>query len=124
VAAKLESVTAFAASKLVEQGALLVDIRESGELARARVPGAAHVPLSGLDNSDIPAQPGQAVIFFCATGGRTASYAGQLAAKAGGRKAYVMQGGISGWMMTGLPTEQGNDSGGPRQRGFLSRLFA
>lgn len=120
--ARLESITAFAASKLVEQGALLVDIRESGELARAGVPGAAHVPLSRLAVSEIPAGSDQAVIFFCASGGRTSSYASQLAAKAGARKAYVMDGGISGWMMAGLPTEQGNDGGG-HPRGLLSRLF-
>ncbi len=122
MAVKLESVTAFAASKLTEKGALLVDIRESGELARARLPGAAHLPLSRLAVSEIPAASGQPVIFFCASGGRTASYASQLAAKAGDRKAYVMEGGISGWMMAGLPTEQGTGGGGDR-RSVFSRLF-
>lgn len=120
--AKLESITAFAASKMVEQGALLVDIREGGELARASVPGAAHVPLSRLDVSEIPAGADQPVIFFCASGGRTATYADKLAAKASGRKAYVMQGGISGWMMAGLPTERGGDDGSAR-RGVFTRLF-
>jgi rhodanese-related sulfurtransferase len=122
VATKLESITAFAASKLVEQGALLVDIRESGELTRAAIAGAAHVPLSRLAISEIPAKDTQPVIYFCASGGRTASYAPQLAAKAGSRKAYVMQDGISGWMMAGLPLDQGA-GGGAGQRGFFSRLL-
>jgi rhodanese-related sulfurtransferase len=122
MAKSLIPITAKAAHDLAAEGALLVDIREPGEVARLRIAGAANVPLSGLGNNSLPAAKGQAVVFFCASGGRTASYAAQLAAKAGDAKAYVMQGGISSWMMAGLPTEQaqGDTRNTP---GIFARLF-
>jgi rhodanese-related sulfurtransferase len=123
MAKSLTPVTAKAAQDLAAEGALLVDIREPGEVARVRIPGAANVPLSGFGNSALPAAEGQAVVFFCASGGRTTSYAAQLAAKAGEAKAYVMQGGISSWMMAGLPTEQGDGEEAGAGRSFFSRLL-
>jgi rhodanese-related sulfurtransferase len=121
MAKSLVPVTAKAAHDLVAKGARLVDIREPGEVARVRIAGAANVPLSRFGNSALPAAPDQPVVFFCASGGRTTSYAAQLAAKAG-PIAYVMQGGISSWMMAGLPTEQGNPDAAAG-RGIFSRWF-
>jgi rhodanese-related sulfurtransferase len=104
---RLKNINAVTAADLSKNGALLVDIRERGEVARIAIPGAHHAALSTLQQSEIPGPAEQAVIFFCASGGRTSTYAALLAAKANGRDAYVMDGGIGGWYRAGLPTTAG-----------------
>ena len=54
-----KTISPAAAAALVENGALLVDIRELAERQAGVIPGAAHAPLSALPNCDIPAAPGQ-----------------------------------------------------------------
>src|SRR5262245_53118176 len=39
------------ARRLMESGALLIDIREADEHAREKIPGARHLPLSKLDEA-------------------------------------------------------------------------
>jgi len=88
------------ARALIDQGAVLVDIREADEHARERVPGARHNPLSRLAPVDAPA--GAAVIFHCRSGARTAANATRLA-DAAGCDAYLLEGGIDAWKRAGLP---------------------
>ena len=88
------------ARALIDQGAILVDIREADEHARERVPGARHNPLSRLSRVEAPA--GAAVIFHCRSGARTAANATQLA-DAAGCDAYLLEGGIDAWKRAGLP---------------------
>jgi rhodanese-related sulfurtransferase len=119
----LKTVDAHTAAKLHKDGALLVDVRESGEHAQARIPGSQLVSLSRFGMSELPLAPGQAVVFFCASGGRTSAHATRLAEKAGTADAYVMQGGISAWRQAGLPVESGSGSSEDVRPGFLSRVF-
>ena len=89
------------AKKLIDAGAVLVDIREADEHARSRIPAARHVPLSRLDALDIP--PGaNGVIFHCRSGNRTASHADRLT-RCTDREAYMLDGGIDAWRSAGLP---------------------
>lgn len=87
------------ARRLVEEGAILVDIRELDEHARERVPGARHHALSRL--STIDTGGATAVIFHCRSGARTAANASRLA-NAVGCEAYVLEGGIDAWKKAGL----------------------
>lgn len=85
---------------------MLVDVRERDEHARARIPGARNVPLSGLDQAELAAGPGAVVLFHCKSGMRTLGNADKLAAKAGaGCQAYVVEGGLDAWREAGLPVE-------------------
>ena len=58
----LRTITPVEAQRLVDQGAVLVDIREADEHARERIPGARHIALSKLDEADFAARSGQTVI--------------------------------------------------------------
>ena len=118
----LKSIEPHAALKLQERGALLVDVREPGEHAQTRIPGARNVALSRFTGSDLALGPGQAVVFFCASGNRTNVYAAELAAKAGAADAYVMRGGLSAWGRAGLAVETARDGGAP-SRGMFARMF-
>ena len=122
--ANMKNIDASAAARLKDEGALMVDVREPGEYARMRIPGSVNIALSRLEGSALPTTAGQKVVFFCASGNRTAVNASRLAAKAGKAPAFVMQGGIFGWTGAGLPVETGRlaEEGG-KQRGFFSRIL-
>ena len=92
------------AKRLLERGAILVDIREADEYARENIPGARHLPLSKLDEMDLAVHEGQPVIFHCKSGMRTLGNAPRLAAKSGEScQAYVLAGGLDAWKKAGLP---------------------
>ena len=98
----LKSVSPERAAQLVRAGAALVDVRESEEHARERIPGARHHALSTIDVQS-PARPGDEVlIFHCKSGGRTNAAAAKLASAAA-CEAYVLEGGIEAWKRAGLP---------------------
>ena len=99
------------ARALIDQGAVLVDIREADEHMRERVPGARHNPLSRL--SPVEAPPGAAVIFHCRSGARTSANASRLV-DAAGCDAYLLEGGIDAWKRAGLPLAT-PPKGAPRQ---------
>lgn len=122
----LKTIDAQTAERLQKQGALLVDVREPGEYAQARIPGSQNIALSRLEASALPLGPSQPVVFFCAGGTRTTVNAGRLAAKAGDAEAYVMTGGLSAWRSAGLPLEAGQKDGAADARpaqGIFSRLL-
>jgi len=96
----LPSIDAVRAKRLIDDGAILVDVREADEHAREHVPGARHHALSRL--SAIDTGGAKAVIFHCRSGARTAANAPRLAG-AVGCDAYVLEGGIDAWKKAGLP---------------------
>jgi rhodanese-related sulfurtransferase len=118
----MKSVAPEAAAELMRAGALMVDVREDGEFAQARIPGSHSLALSRLEMGELPLAEGQAVVFLCASGNRTNVHAARLARKAGDAEAYVMAGGLSAWSRAGLPVETGRSGEEPRG-GLLSRLF-
>lgn len=100
----LPTITPERARSLIEEGAILIDIREADEHARERIPGAHHLALSRLDEADLAVHQGKPVIFHCRSGARTLSNAGRLAGRLGGDcDAYVVEGGLDAWRKAGLP---------------------
>ena len=89
------------ARELIARGAVLVDIREADEHARAHIAAARHEPLSRLGQLDID-KDAVAVIFHCRTGHRTAGHADRLA-QSTGTEAFILDGGIDAWRRAGLP---------------------
>ncbi len=101
----LRSIGPREAKQLMDDGALLVDIREGDEYAREHIPGARHLPLSRLAQAELAAEHGGAVIFHCRTGARTRSNADRLAAKLDAPcEALMLDGGLEAWRKAGLPT--------------------
>lgn len=96
----LPTIDVTRARRLLDEGAVLIDIREADERAREHVPGARHNPLSRL--SAVDPRGAKAVIFHCRSGARTAANAQRLAA-ATACEAYVLEGGLEAWKKAGLP---------------------
>ncbi|WP_234683113.1 rhodanese family protein [Bradyrhizobium monzae] len=92
------------ARRLLDSGALLIDIREADEHAREKIPGAHHLPLSKLDEADLAVHRGKPVIFHCRSGMRTQANALRFATKLGETcEAYIVEGGLDAWRKAGLP---------------------
>jgi len=88
---------------MVEEGALLVDVREIDEYQQVRIPGSSFMPLSSLSEqfeelpTDIP------VILYCRTGSRSAHAVTALTYHASFTNVVNMEGGIVEWYEEGLP---------------------
>lgn len=92
------------AERLQDGRAILVDIREPDEFARRQVKGAVSRPLSTLSGASLGVDPGKPVVFACRSGMRTEAHCERLAAAAGG-EAFILEGGLEGWIAAGLPVE-------------------
>lgn len=103
----LPTISADRAKLLLDQGAMLVDIREADEHAREKIAGARHLPVSKLDEADLAVHAGRPVIFHCKSGARTLANSPRLAAKLAklgeGCEAYIVEGGLDAWKKAGLP---------------------
>lgn len=100
----LKHITAAEAKKLVDQGAVLIDIREASEYAAENIPGAKNAPLTRLGSGETIKDP--VVVFHCKSGARTRMNARGLAECAEG-EAYILDGGIEAWKAAGLPVKRG-----------------
>jgi len=95
----LPNITPAEAKRLVDKGAILIDIRRPDEHARERIPGARNQPIDSLSVIDNKSRP---VIFHCMSGLRTQIYAAKLAASASG-ESFIVEGGLQAWKKDGLP---------------------
>lgn len=93
------------AQQWLEEGALLVDIREADEYAREHIAAACSMPLSRWQAGDLAPIGSQKVIFHCKSGQRTQHNAVHLAAGTSANR-YLLQGGLEAWKAAGLPTEK------------------
>lgn len=99
-----ESVAPEKVKRLIEQGALLIDIRDTTEYLREHIPDARSFPLTDiLSGKKIDNPEGLPVIFYCLSGGRTAQNAITLMATAGPVLAFILAGGIDSWKSARLP---------------------
>jgi rhodanese-related sulfurtransferase len=86
---------------------VLVDVREESEFAAGRLPGAVHIG-KGVIERDIEAKvpdPATPLVLYCGGGFRSALAADALQ-KMGYTNVVSMDGGWSGWVRAGLPTEK------------------
>ena len=85
----------------------LVDVREESEFAAGHLPGAVHIG-KGVIERDIEAKvpdPATPIVLYCGGGFRSALAADALQ-KMGYSNVVSMDGGWSGWVKAGLPTEK------------------
>lgn len=84
---------------------LLVDVREPGEYAAGRIPGAVSMPLSRFNPAGLPVGEGKRVVFSCAAGMRSMQ-ALMAAHQAGVQVDAHYRGGFKDWAMSGEEIER------------------
>jgi rhodanese-related sulfurtransferase len=100
----LPTITPAQARGLLDQGAILVDLREPDEYARERLAGARNLPLSKIDEAELEIHRDRIAIFHCRSGARTLANATRLHQKLGEEcQAYILEGGLDAWKKAGLP---------------------
>ena len=96
------SLTPTEAADALSRGELqLIDVRDSAEVAAARVEGATHIPLQELPQRLDELDRRRPLAFLCRSGGRSAM-ATRAAANAG-HDASNVKGGMIAWSRAGLP---------------------
>lgn len=87
-------------------GPLLLDVREPGEFAAVRAPGAALLPTSTFIARIGELPPDRPLLVICHTGSRSAAVAGYLL-RTGRADVVNVAGGMEAWELAGLPIEEG-----------------
>ena len=100
----LKHITAAEAKRLVDGGAVLVDVREVNEYLDENIPGAKNEPLSRIGGAEITGA--SAVVFHCKSGARTRMNAGALA-QCTDAEVFILDGGIEAWKAAGFPVRRG-----------------
>lgn len=101
----IRHIDAHEAKRLVDGGAVLIDVREPGEYAAENIPGARNHPLSAIAQSP-PDATLKTVIYHCKSGGRTRMASAALS-RCSSAESYIMDGGIEGWKAAGYPVRRG-----------------
>ncbi|MDJ0826028.1 MAG: rhodanese-like domain-containing protein [Rhodobacter sp.] len=114
----VERIDTAAAQALIDDGALLLDVRDAPELERmGRADGSHHVPRGMLEFRADPASPfhdaefrrDRAIVLYCASGGR-AALAGKLLLDMGFERVFNL-GGLKDWIEAGGAIDEGVDPG-------------
>ena len=93
------------AAAAVEEGAVLVDVREDNEWRAGHARGARHIPLGQLSDR-LDELPREAPIYLiCASGNRSGRAADALR-QAGFVKPINVRGGTAAWKRAGLPIDR------------------
>lgn len=103
------AVAAEEAARRVDEGAVLLDVREPDEWNAGHAPDAVHVPLAALAASVDRLDKDQPVVAVCRVGGRSERAAAVLLQR--GYDAVNLAGGMQAWRAAGMPIV--TDSGDP-----------
>jgi len=90
--------------RLMNQGALVLDIRKSEDFAQGHVNGAKHLPSDQILNAgdNFKRFKDKPVVVYCDSGSLAAAAVRQLNTQ-GFTKAFTLRGGFTGWRADNLP---------------------
>jgi molybdopterin/thiamine biosynthesis adenylyltransferase len=99
IKSRIDEVDPSAVREQMNNGATIVDVRETEEFAAGHIPGAKHVPRGYLESRIEGAVPDRSrhVILYCASGNRSAYAARTLIDDLGYEHVESMTGGITLW---------------------------
>jgi rhodanese-related sulfurtransferase len=84
----------------------LIDVRETAEWRRVRIPGAVHRPWHALRDPVPGLDPARPVAVICASGQRSVIAASLLAGQGFDDVLHVVDGGVAEWEAHGRPVER------------------
>jgi len=101
--ADLTNVDVENARKLIDAGALLLDVREDEEFELGHAPGALHVPLAEVPDHVDELPNDRTIVAVCRSGGRSARATQFLLEQ--GFDVVNLEGGMTSWAQQGAPLE-------------------
>jgi len=103
----IEQADTLKATRLYNDDALVLDVREDKEYASGHIPKAKHIPLSGLGSriQELSKHKNKPILVTCRTGQRSARACGMLK-KAGFETVFNQAGGIIAWERANLPIDK------------------
>lgn len=107
------------AKRLIDGGALILDVREPGEFGKGRIAGARNVPRGMLElraaadspvaDAELAGRLDQHLFVYCTKSpGARSLLAAQTLAALGYENVNVIEGGLNAWAEAGFPTEEGS----------------
>lgn len=103
----IEQADTLKATRLYNNDALVLDVREDKEYASGHIPKAKHIPLAKLSSriQELDKHKNKPVLVTCRSGQRSARACGMLK-KAGFETVFNQEGGIIAWERANLPVEK------------------
>lgn len=95
------------ATRLINQGSLVLDVRDAKEYAAGHLPKARHIPLRELPGrvGEIAKFKEKPVIVTCRSGARAGSACRYLR-REGFKNVFQLKGGLAAWQQASLPVEK------------------
>ena len=91
---KYETITTNKALELINDGAIVIDVRTNEEYAEGHIKGAVNIPLDEIDKIDYDKE--DTLIIYCATGIRSQNAINKLV-DMGYTSLYNLDGGLLNW---------------------------
>ena len=104
------TVDVIGARRLLDHGAMLIDVRSSAEWRAGHAPSAVHIPLEPLESRLRPLPPSTRFVTACRVGGRSGRAAAVL--RSAGYSASNLRGGMLAWQRAGERVVTGNGKAG------------
>jgi rhodanese-related sulfurtransferase len=103
----VEQADTLKATRLFNDDALILDVREDKEYAAGHIPKAKHIPLGQLGNrlNELEKFKGKPILVTCRSGHRSGRACGMLK-KAGFETVFNQAGGIIAWERANLPVDK------------------
>jgi rhodanese-related sulfurtransferase len=90
---------------MLNNGAVIIDVREQHEYDTGHVPNASLIPVNSVYKRREELPKNKDVIFICAVGQRSA-LAAEMAAAAGLTRLFNVEGGTEAWIKAGQRVER------------------
>ncbi len=102
-----KEVGTLAATRMMNDGALVLDVRDNSEFSAGRIPKSKNIPLADLEKriEEIAKFKQKPVIIACKTGNRSAA-ALRVLKQQGFTEIVQLQGGVTAWQQASLPVEK------------------
>lgn len=103
----IEEADTLKATRLFNDDALILDVREDKEYASGHIPKAKHIPMGQLSSrlQELNKHKNKPILVTCRSGQRSARACGMLK-KAGFETVFNQAGGIIAWERANLPVEK------------------
>jgi len=107
IKSQIDEVDPAEVNELIDEGAAIIDVRETDEVAAGHLPGAKHIPRGYLESRIEGVVPDRDahVILYCASGNRSAYAARTLKDDLGYTNVSSMTGGITLWKDRGYEVQ-------------------